>query len=334
MRVLLVDYRKAFDLIDHSILINKIRLLPIPNFVINWLISFLCGRKQRVKLARDCVSEWGAVPSGVPQGTKLGPWLFILMINDLKLTDVAHWKYIDDTTVSEIIPRNGISQIQSRANELERWNTQNKFQLNVKKCNELLFQFHRNRIPFDKINLSTGCPNLVRQAKILGVTVRDDLRWSTHIFNIIKKANKRVFFIVQLKRARIPAKEIVNFYCCCVRPVLEYACEVFHFALPKYQSDNIERIQRRITSIIFPGLPYSERLEKANLTLLSDRRRHACLKLFNQITKDPAHKLSSLFPARPSITHDLRNIRDFQAHVIKTDRFLKTFVPSCIKEFS
>ena len=169
VRVLLVDYRKAFDLIDHSILINKIRLLPIPNFVINWLISFLCGRKQRVKLARDCVSEWGAVPCGVPQGTKLGPWLSILMINDLKLTDITHWKYIDDTTVSEIIPRNGISQIQSGANELERWNTQNKFQLNVQKCKELLFQFHRNRIPFDKINLSTGCPNLVRQAKILGV---------------------------------------------------------------------------------------------------------------------------------------------------------------------
>ena len=96
-------------------------------------------------------------------------------------------------------------------------------------------------MPFDKINLSTRCANLlVRQAKILGVTVRDDLKWSTHIFNIIKKANKRVFFIVQLKRAKIPTKEIVNFYCCCVRPVLEYACEVFHFALPKYLSDNIE----------------------------------------------------------------------------------------------
>ena len=191
------------------------------------------------------------------------------------------------------------------------------------KSAQLLFQFHRNRIPFDKINLSTGYPNLVRQAKILGVTVRDDLRWSTHIFNIIKKANKRVFVIVQLKRAKIP-----------LRPVLEYACEVFHFALPKYLSDNIERVHRRITSIIFPGLPYSERLEKANLTLLSDRRRHACLKLFNQIIKDPAHKLSSLFPARSSITHDIHNIRDFQAHVIKTDRFLKTFIPSCIKEFS
>ena len=138
----------------------------------------------------------------------MGPWLFILMINDLKLTDITHWEYIDDTTVSEIIPRNVISQIQSGANELERWNTQNKFQLSVQKCNELLFQFHRNRIPFDKINLSTGCPNLVRQDKILGVTVRDDLRWSTHIFNIIKKAKKRVFFIIQLKRAKYQLKKL------------------------------------------------------------------------------------------------------------------------------
>ena len=118
------------------------------------------------------------------------------------------------------------------------WNLQNKFQLNVQKCKELLFQFHRNRVPFDNIHLLA-----VRQAKILGVTVSDDLRWSTHVLNIIKKANKRIFFIVQLKGAKIPTKEILNFYCCCVRPVLEYACEVFHFALPKYLSDNIERVQ-------------------------------------------------------------------------------------------
>jgi hypothetical protein len=139
VRVLLVDYRKAFDLVDHSILIDKICQLPIPIYIINWLISFLCGRKQRVKLARDCVSEWGNVPSGVPQGTKLRPWLFILVINDLKLMDITHWKYIDDTTVSETIPRNGTSQIQSGANELQMWNLQNKFNLMSKNAKSFCF---------------------------------------------------------------------------------------------------------------------------------------------------------------------------------------------------
>ena len=116
VRTILLDYRKAFDLIDHSILRDKLYKLELPRGVIIWMIDFLSDRLQRVKLTDGCFSEWGSVPSGVSQGTKLGPWLFLVLINDLNLCDTKNadmWKYVDDATTSEVIRKGEKGNAQS-----------------------------------------------------------------------------------------------------------------------------------------------------------------------------------------------------------------------------
>ena len=76
--VFLFDYRKAFDFIDRRTLAAKLKQVEVPNSIVNWILDFLSDRSQRVKFSRDCLPEWGTLPAGVPQGTKLGPWLFCL----------------------------------------------------------------------------------------------------------------------------------------------------------------------------------------------------------------------------------------------------------------
>ena len=89
------DFKKAFDLIDHRILLVKLKSYNIPESIVFWFIDFLTCRKQRVKFGNDCYPEWGTIPSGVSQGTKLWPWLFVIMINDLKIQDSELWKSVD-----------------------------------------------------------------------------------------------------------------------------------------------------------------------------------------------------------------------------------------------
>ena len=134
VRVVLLDYRKAFDLVDHNTLAAKILGLRIPSGVGRWICDFLMDRRQRVKLSSDCFSEWGAVPSRVPHGTKLGPWLFILMINDLHTPGLEAWKYMDDTTLAEVVPRGGQSAMQVAITAVEQWSLTKELQLNPDKC--------------------------------------------------------------------------------------------------------------------------------------------------------------------------------------------------------
>ena len=210
VRVVFFDYRKAFDLIDHKILVAKINGLDMPHRIKVWVTDLLTNRHQRVKLSSDCFSEWGPVPAGVPQGTKLGPWLFLAMINDLKV-DALTWKYVDDTTISQTISRGSLGDVQHAVTAVEDWSRSKRIQLNADKCKEMVVDFKKIIHNFSPLVVDGNELPVTNCAKILGVTISSNLKWNNHIVDWIKKANKRLYFIVILKRARVPLNDIVNF---------------------------------------------------------------------------------------------------------------------------
>ena len=152
--------------------------------------DFLTNRQQSVKLANDCFSEWSLVPAGVHQGTKLGPWLYILMINDLNTVSNSLWKYVDDTTLAEVIPKGWDSNIQSAVDDIQNQSNTLKFTLNEDKCKEMRIQFSRDNTNYQQLPLVTinnQHVDLAFQRKVLGLTISSDLKWNSYIDNIVKK---------------------------------------------------------------------------------------------------------------------------------------------------
>jgi len=123
-------------------------------------------------------------------------------------------------------------------------------------------------------------------------------------------------------------KALIQFYCACIRSVLEYASQAFHSSLPAYLSDQIERVQKRVLRILSPEVSYSNALEEAGLTTLFNRREELCSTLFKQIVEsDGQHKLADLLPARnDNERYNFRDMRMFSIPRVKTKRFRNTFI--------
>jgi hypothetical protein len=318
IRVIVMDYKKAFDLIDHNLLMCKLKSYEINSFILNWIHNFLSDREQRVKLESDILSNWGEVTAGVPQGSKLGPWLFLVMINDLEIkSSDGKAIFVDDTTTFEIVDKHGQSTAQVIVVEISNWSIQNKFQIQPKKCKEI-------RISFKQVR---NFIEVVDSFHVLGMTIQSNLKWDQHVEKICKKASKRLYFLSQLKRAKVPTKELVNFHITCIRPVLTYACEVFNFSLQDNLKSLLERIQKRAMRIIHGfDTPYDVALELSSLERLSDYRDNLCDEFLSKISNNTEDKLFKYLPFNTNINLPIRNIRKFSVPKCNTDRFKNSFI--------
>ena len=140
-----------------------------------------------------------------------------------------------------------------------------------------------------------------------------------------------MFFLVQLKTAKVSKHELILFYTSCIRSVLAYASPVFFYALPMYLKKDLERVEKRALSIICPGLGYREALKFLHIDSILDYVANLCKKTFSSIANDPAHRLYSMLPFSGPSRYNLRLKRRFVIPKYRTERLKNSFlVRSCI----
>ena len=204
--VVLVDFKKAFDLVDHDILLTKLGIYGIKNEPLSWFKSYLSQRQQQVSI-NNTKSSFRPVSCGVPQGSILGPLLFLLFINDLPpyTSNVSTDMYADDTTLydvqssQEVIDRN----LQIALNKLHIWCKNNGMVLNAAKTKVMLITTNQNRRGLNKEGLNLKYKDDTLQTtsneKILGVFVDNNLLWSEHVKHITKKIASNIWLLSKIK---------------------------------------------------------------------------------------------------------------------------------------
>ena len=247
--VVLLDFSKAFDKVSHRHLSSKLNYYGIQNNTLGWINSFLDDRKQAVSV-NGTHSSWVSVTSGVPQGSVLGPVLFLLYINDIKDHIQSTIKlFADDSIVYRVIENSHDRDIlQKDLDPLAEWSETWLMNFNVKKC--AVLSITRKRSPkVYKYTLLGEDLTRVDKHDYLGVTISHDLRWNDHCNKIINKASRTLGL---LRRTLSPCSQEVKSqaYSTLVRPQLEYPSEVWNPSTIT-EINRIEQIQRAAARFVF-----------------------------------------------------------------------------------
>ena len=328
IRILFIDYSKAFDRINPNILITKLKHLGLNPLIINWIAAFISDRQQFVNMGK-----WSSILKDIwgnlPQGTILGVLLFLLMISDLK-PDSETIKFVDDTTSFDISNEMN-NRLQDSANYINDWSRDNDMCLNRTKTKEMIICFKKDYVPPPNIIIDDEVIEQVNTFKLLGVIITSDLKWSSHVDYITKKVSQRIYNLIVLRRAGLSKRDLFIIYCCMIRSVLEYGAEIWHPGLSQIDSNKLESVQRRCLKIICGEIPYEVALQRMNTQSLHDRRQSLCLKFFNSML-DPLHKLHDLLPK--ANTPRYPRGCTYPRPLCKTSRYKNSFVPYCLFNFT
>ncbi len=314
VRMLFIDFSSAFNTIIPQQLINKLSLLGLNNSLCNWILDFLTGRPQSVRVGHN-TSSTTTLSTGAPQGCVLSPLLFTLLTHDCtaKFSSNHIIKFADDTSVVGLISNNDETHYREEVAQLAEWCGANNLSLNVEKTKEVVMDFRRNSVDHPPLTIDTSTVERVSSTKFLGVHITEDLTWTTNTKSVSKKAQQRLHFLRRLKRASLPPPILTTFYRGTIESVLTSCITVWYGNCCAADRKTLQRTVNTAAKIIGAPLP-------SILDIFLTR----CSSKAKSIVEDPTHPSHSLFQLLPSG----RRYRSIRA---RSARLLNSFFPQAVR---
>ena len=298
MDVLYLDFEKAFDKVPHERLICQLNKFGIKGHTLMWIQDYLHNRTQQVRV-NGAMSSSVKVLSGVPQGSVLGPALFLIFVADVSsIINNFISLYADDTKIFNSIYLNSEESLQEDINILSRWADDMQMAYNIDKCHTLHLGSRNNHHTYflpkmsnikktatsESYSYTLHPLKNVTEEKDLGVIVDQNLNFKNHISSKISKANSMIYLIKNCFKY-LDAQMFKTLYKTLIRPHLEYASPIWS-PITKCEILRLEGVQRRATKLVpeLQNLPYIDRIKHLKLPTLQFRRiRQDLLLLYNYV---------------------------------------------------
>ena len=340
VRAVFCDISKAFDRVWHKGLLHKLRGIGCSENVLKWFTSYLSGRRQRVVLNGQS-SVWAQVEAGVPQGSILGPLLFLLYINDIvKNIGCSIRLFADDTSLYIIVetPDQAAHVLNVDLQTISNWAIDWLVDFHAKKTMAMTVSRKLNPVLHPPLFLNNTRIKETARHKHLGLTFSSTCNWNDHVRNISDKACIRLKLLRALK-FRVSRKSLEKMYIAFVRPLIEYSDIVWDNCSmeTKKQLDAIHveaaRIITGATKLCSIDNLYSELGWES---LQSRRNKHKLVVFYKILHGSAPNYLADLIPptVQETTRYSLRNSDHIQNYRTNTNLFLDSYFPSTIRAWN